>query len=738
MWEVKDATIRKWIRAQGSERQQHLPTTLSSTRTLAQTVSPPLAKQNYLNGYSKRTAQIEGTMKKLLIIKLVIFLALALLAVSGCGETIQPISTSIPTQIPSATLPPTLTPTPPPTLTPTPVPVTIQEAIQRDTFAELEVFNKGGIYLGSYVPSSSYSDRTIHLSTFTPDGRQFVAVTKRGIYAYDVESWQELVFVPLSPEVKIISTGYSVDSSLFAAGDSSGIVTFWDTKTWKIKNSFQVHKGAVTSLDISPDNMNFVTIGDKNEISVWSISDGSLITSQIRSRDTGPAHYSLDGKWLYIYELRDLINGNLVVWNSENLQITDRLDLIGEEWAGQAVSPYTNTVAAYYASGTLTVYDFDKQEEFSLDWDIFSSPTQMMFLDEKTLMVKFLRSDDYDLIDLESHDVTTLSLEALSRKTFKNPEFLHILKSKEIAALGFENFGDIQNITPNGNALILDSVHKLQIGGMFDLNRKTIKNVATQDFPWDSFVLLSDGSLAGVDPQQSEIAITILSLEPQFAIKSKVEQTYEVTDFIQAATISPNGKMLAFVTADGYFYLWNLDTKELATKIKPFKAYVRVRLSFNNDGSYLALAGQDGTIKVINMEDLNMEDLSKVASYNGREPVFSPDGTNLAYISSNGSIHLVSPFNNDEPKVLRENNDRFVSIAFSPDGTLLFSGSSSANDDQYKIKYKMKVWLISDQTLLLDLPQVALPTSLIVSPDGNRLYARDTDGVISVWGHNPE
>ncbi len=672
-------------------------------------------------------------MKKLFIIKLVIFLALVLLAVSGCGETIQPTSTSIPTQTPSATLPPTLTPTPSPTLTPTPIPVTIQEAIQLGTFAELEVFNKGRIYGGSYVPSSSYSDRTIYLSTFTPDGKQFVAVTQRGIYAYDVETWQELISIPLSPEVAISSTAYSVNSSLFAAGDSSGIVTFWDTKTWKIQNSFQVHKGAVTSLDISPDNMNFVTIGDKKEISVWSISDGTLITSQFRSRDTGPAHYSLDGKWLYIYELRDLINGNLVVWNSENLQITDRLDLIGKEWAGQAVSPYTNTVAAYYASGTLTVYDFDKQEEFSLDWDIFSSPTQMMFLDEKTLMVKFLRSDDYNLIDLESHDVTTLSLEALSRRTFKNPEFLHILKSKEIEALGFENFGDIQNITPNGNALILDSVHKLQIGGMFDLNQKTIKNVANQDFPWDSFVLLSDGNLAGVDPQQSEIAITILSLEPQFAIKSKVKQTYEVTDFIQAATISPNGKMLAFVTADGYLYIWNLDTKELATKIKPFGAFVRVRLFFNKDGTYLAIAGQDGKIKVINMEDI-----SKVASYDGREPVFSPDGTNLAYVSSNGSIHLVSPFNKDEPRVLRENNDRFVSIAFSPDGTLLFSGSSSANDDQYKTKYNMKVWLISDQTLLLDLPQYALPTSLIVSLDGTRLYARDTDGVISVWGHNPE
>lgn len=664
-------------------------------------------------------------MKKLFIIKLVIFLALVLLTVSGCGETIQPISTSTPTQTPSATLPPTSTPTPSPTLTPTPVPVTIQEAIQRGTFEELEVFNKGSIYLYSYVPSSSYRDRTIYFSTFTPDGKQFVAVTKRGIYAYDVSSWKELTFVPLSLEVAITSTGYSVDSSLFAAGDSSGSVTFWDTKTWKIQNSFQTHKGAVTSLDISPDNVNFVTIGDKKEISVWNISDGTLITSQLRSRDTGPVHYSLDGKWLYIYERNNPIDSNLVVWNSENLQIINRPGLTGKEWSGQAVSPYTNTVAAY-KTGALTVYDFDKQEKFSLRWDIFLSPTQMMFLDEKTLMVKVLRSHDYNLIDLESHDVTTLSLEALSRKTFKNPEFLHILKSKEIEALGFGELGGIQNITPDGTALILSS-------GVFDLTQKTLNEIASQDFPWDSFVPLSDGSLAGVEPQQSEIAITILSLEPQFAIKSKAKQTYDVTDFIQAATISPNGKTLAFVTADGSLYLWNLGTKELITKTKPFRAYVRVRLSFNKDGSYLAIAGQDGNIKVINMEDP-----SKVASYSGREPVFSPDGMNMAYVNSNGSIHLVSPFDEDEPKVFPENNDRFVtSMAFSPDGILLFSGSFSPNDDQYKRKPKMKVWLISDQTLLLDLPQYDNLTSLIVSPDGTRLYVQ-SDGVISVWGHNPE
>lgn len=663
-----------------------------------------------------------------------------LLTVGGCANSIQTTSTSVPTQTPSITLlPPTITSTPLPILTPTPIPVTIQEAIQRGTFAELEVLNKGDIYGG--VSSGPYRDETIHLSTFTPDGKQFVAVTKRGIYAYNVKSWQELVSIPLSPEVTITSIGYSVDSSLFAAGDSTGIVTFWNIQTWEIKNSFQVYKGAVTSLDISPDNMNLVTIGDQREISIWNMNDGSLIKSQLRSKRVGPAYYSLDGKWLYISE--ETPYRDLIVWSSEDLTLSNRLAGLGYRPPAQAVSPYTNTIAAY-GFDTIKVYDFDKQETFGLELDkTLTTSTQMIFLDEKTLMVKIFLSDYY-LVDLESRALTVLSLEALSKKTFKNPEFLHILKNKEIKALGFEELRGVQNITPDGNALILHSGYNARLSGIFDLNQKTMTKVSIQDFPWDSSVFLLDGNLAGVDwtyqphrndsiPQQGEITVTILSPESQFAVKSKIKQTYDITHYIQAATISPDGKILAVGTEDGNLYLWNLATKELVAKTKHYNERVRLRLFFNKDGAYLAIAGQDGKIKVISMTNL-----SEVTSYNGREPVFSPDGNHLAYVSSDGSIRLVSLFDEDEPKVFRENISPVTSIAFSPDGNLLFSGEYNDNWDNTDRQSKLKVWLISDETLLLDLPQYNPLNSLVVSPDGTYLYVEDSDGIISVWGHKPD
>jgi WD40 repeat protein len=689
--------------------------------------------------------------KRIIILSASILIMVQIFLLSSCGnpasnanlETETPSST--PSPQPSATTIPTSTPSP--TLTPTPIPVTIQEAIQRGTFAELEVFNKGRIY--SRTSQGSNVDEIIRFSTFSPDGQQFVAVTKRGIYAYDVKSWQELVYATLSPEVTITSIGFSVDSSLFAAGDSSGVITLWNIRTWEMQNSFQVHKGAVTSLDISPDNMNFVTIGDKKEISVWDMSDGSLIKSQFRSKDSGPAYYSLDGKWLYISEA----GGNLIVWSSEDLTLTNRLAGLGFRPPEQAVSPYTNAVAAFFAysaSDTITVYDFDKQETSQVKLDKrYTNPTQMTFLDEKTLMVKFLASDDYFLVDLESHAFTTLSLEALSKKTFKNPEFLHILKSKEIKALGFEELGSIQNITPDGTALIL-SGSLGYLSGVFDLNEKTMKKVSIQEFPWNDSVFLSDGSLAGVDwarlyrrppfsdkEQQGEFTITLLDPESQFAVKSKIKQNYDLPDYIDTAAISPNEKLLAAGTADGNLYLWNLEAKELITTIRAHNKeiyfggiyYAYSRLFFDEDSSHLATWGEDGKIKVFDMEDL-----SEITSVNGELPVFSPDGSHLAYVSTDGSIRLVSFINEEAPKVFRGNINKVSSIAFSVDGTLLFSGDYNNDWSNPNREGKLKVWSISDETLLLDLPQYN-SISLRVSPDGTRLYVHDGDGIISVWGH---
>lgn len=684
-------------------------------------------------------------MKKYNAAGVMILIAVQVFLLSSCGtsaSSIQPETEETPSGSPSALPSATATLTSTPAPTPTPVPVSIEEAIQRGTFAELEVFNKGRIDISPL----SYTGQIIYLSTISPDGLQFAAVTKRGLYAYNAKSWQELFSAPLSPEVSITSINYSADGSLFAAGDSSGTITFWDTKTWNVQNSFQVHNEAITSLDIAPDNLTFVTIENQKEISVWNMSDGSLIKSQFRSKDAGPVYYSLDGKWLYLSE--ETTSRDLTVWDSQTLTLVNRLGQLGRRPPHQAVSPYTNTVAVA-GFQTLTLHDFDKNEttRLKLDLERRDDPTHMMFLDAETLMLKFEYSEEYHLVDLESHSILELSLQALIQTMPQNPEFLQIIKSEEIKALGFEELGSIRNITPDGAVLILSGRDEIPSGG-FDLSQKTMKNTAIQDFPWASSVFLTDGTLAGVDwtrpirvppfankEQQGKFTITLL--EPSFFVKSKIEQAYDLPDYIDTAAISPNGNVLAVGTADGNLYFWNLDTKELITTTRAHSKVVGMfgfygaysNLFFDEDGSHLATWGLDGSIKIYNMEDL-----SEVLSANGERPVFSPDGSHLAYVSSDKSIRLVPLLSEDAPRIFRGNINRIDTIAFSPDGTLLFSGDWNNAERQSTLQ----VWSISGESLLLDLRQYNPISSLLVSPDGTRLYMRTWDGVLSTWGHASE
>jgi WD40 repeat protein len=281
-------------------------------------------------------------------------------------------------------------------------------------------------------------------------------------------------------------------------------------------------------------------------------------------------------------------------------------------------------------------------------------------------------------------------------------------------------------------------------GGAFDPDQKMMRQTGIQEFPWRNSVVLSDGTLGGVDwirpqpsasnkKQQGEFTIIRLSPGSSFTVKSTVKQAYDLPEFIDTATLSPNGKILAAGTKDGSLFLWNLDSKELITTIRAHSKVIGMfgfygayfDLSFNEDGSHLATWGEDGKVKVFSMEGL-----SEVFVTNGEKPVFSPDGSHLAYIGSDDSIQLVSLFDEEAPKVFRGKNNP-SQIVFSPDGALIFTGYW---DDSIGM---VQVWSITDGVLLLDIPQYDSVTSLIVSPDGTRLYIRTFDGVISAWGHKP-
>ncbi len=153
----------------------------------------------------------------------------------------------------------------------------------------------------------------------------------------------------------------------------------------------------------------------------------------------------------------------------------------------------------------------------------------------------------------------------------------------------------------------------------------------------------------------------------------------------------------------------------------------RVRsIAFSSDGSRLASASSDGTIKVWDAVT-GEQSLSLPASYVERI-AFSPDGSSLALMHYK-TIQLWKVAADQEPIDLGGHNRQVLSVAFSPDGARLASASMDRT---------IKFW---DTETGKELTSHTLPTedflswtwSVVLSPDAQRVALVDRNHEIEIW-----
>ena len=202
---------------------------------------------------------------------------------------------------------------------------------------------------------------------------------------------------------------------------------------------------------------------------------------------------------------------------------------------------------------------------------------------------------------------------------------------------------------------------------------------------------------------------------------------------VNSVAFSPNGRMLASGSADDTIRLWNSHTgAHLNELIHGGDVH---SVAFSPDGSMLASGGSRNTS--IYLWDTNTGENIKVlrghlhAVYS---VAFSPSGDILASGSRDGTIRLWDVNTGETLKTLTAQNNAVNSVAFSPDGKTIASGGNDGT---------VRIWNTNTGANLKILRgHASIVNSVVFSPDGKTIASgsyepgKGSNGSVRLWDVN--
>ena len=212
---------------------------------------------------------------------------------------------------------------------------------------------------------------------------------------------------------------------------------------------------------------------------------------------------------------------------------------------------------------------------------------------------------------------------------------------------------------------------------------------------------------------------------------AKIEDTLKAhTDIVVSLAYSPDGKTLASGNSNNTLILWDVATRESKTLVNPHNAISN--LSFNPDGITLASSAY-GTVYLWNVATRQLDSTLKVTTNRVHSVAFSPDGNTLAS-GFGDAVGLWDLGTGENKAILRGPIGGALSLAFNKDGTLLASGSRGKRGFSSWVDADVHVWDISTGWVKFTLEGHSdRITSVAFSPDGNTVASGSADDTVILW-----
>ena len=512
----------------------------------------------------------------------------------------------------------------------------------------------------------------------------------------------------------------SPDGSLLASSDyQTGHIWIWDTTTGKLIKTLNGRAGFSNGLLFSPDfSLLAQARGYSGGALVWDVASGSIVgTLTPDSVYVDAIAFSPDGKNVAV----SYNNGTVHVWNASP---STSIGLFGDTEKpiyGMAYSPDGKLIAYGTVDGTVHILDtstWKVLKTISVSsvnlFQLFFSP------DGKTLATPYDKGIEFwDPSTGSSVSSLDWAGSSLSKASFSSDGKIvasGLLSSNTVELHDANSYGLLKSFDQYGD---LDSY---------------------QYFEHSNVSLSPDGVMVAYGSEKGTIRVV------NTKTGDVLQTLHGCGKIVYLVSFSPDGKLFACGGwNDGTIHIYKINGTNpwsQTTSITNSESWGFNQFVFSSDGQSLASLSTCGTLQVWDVSKGAVLYTLKRGNCSSFDPsnmeiaaAFSANGKLLASGSGNGAVRIWNLDSGTLLSTLTGHKSGIESSAFSPDGTVLASGSGLDESDITPNDYTIRLWNTTDGTSLNVLKgHNGIVQSLAFSPDGNLLISGSGDGTIRIWG----
>ena len=534
---------------------------------------------------------------------------------------------------------------------------------------------------------------------FSPDGRHLVTSGNGRLRVWDASTWTEAHSLPESSGPMAFSPDGARLATLKGDWMRRRGIALWDTTSWRETTLLPDASGPMI---FSPDGRWLAATTDSGIALCPTGGSGERVvmenSSTVFPRGGGPgfltdqrvmaftpdgrhlvaARNSLTERGVFVLSIWEAATGREVATlpdDPEHIEHTGTITAL-------AFSPDGATLATASADYSIRLWDFARRERRTTLRGHVSEVWSLTFAQEGKTLVSGDRNGAIKLWATR-REVKEDSLPGVSQPLAISPDGQTLVAARRNESVGFFNLATAEveqriDLEPvhgrgpggGGSVALSDNLQTLvqNLGDgrvkVWDTRTRATRVVTLADHPIDTLALSPDGRRvagAGRDPSI-----------PWLDLASGTRGTWSLE--ARRMAFSPDGRRLAALQHSGAVQLLATDTGLVQTNLI-LEATGGFTMTFSRDGSLLAVACQDDTIR---LWDLKAGHLLGVCSGH-KQPVFSiafsQDGKTLASAGDDSTLKLWNVATQQELLSHRRLGGSMSGLLFSPDDRLLVGGS---------------------------------------------------------------